>query len=42
MNNIEQAEQLNARLTGRTAEEILKQAIEIFGSKITFATSLGA
>ena len=42
MNNIEQAEQLNARLTGRTAEEILKQAIEIFGRKITFATSLGA
>ena len=42
MNNIEQAEQLNARLTGLTAEEILKQVIEIFGSKITFATSLGA
>ena len=42
MNNIEQAELLNARLTGLTAEEILKQVIEIFGSKITFATSLGA
>ena len=42
MNNIEQAEQLNARLTGLTAEEILKQVIGIFGSKITFATSLGA
>ncbi|HNW54177.1 MAG TPA: phosphoadenosine phosphosulfate reductase family protein, partial [Bacteroidales bacterium] len=42
MNNIEQAEQLNARLTGLTAEEILKQSIDIFGSKITFATSLGA
>ncbi len=42
MNNIEQAEQLNAWLTGLTAEEILKQVIGIFGSKITFATSLGA
>jgi len=42
MNNIEQAEMLNTQLTGLTAEEILKKAIDVYGRKITFATSLGA
>jgi len=42
MNNIEQAEMLNTQLTGLTAEGILKKAIDVYGRKITFATSLGA
>jgi phosphoadenosine phosphosulfate reductase len=42
MNNIEQAEMLNTQLTGLTAEQILKKAIDVYGRKITFATSLGA
>ena len=42
MNNIEQAELLNAQFTGLTAGEIIEKALGLFGNKITFATSLGA
>lgn len=42
MNNIEQAELLNAQFTGLSAGEIIEKALGLFGNKITFATSLGA
>lgn len=35
-------ESLNRQWTGLSAEEILKNALLVFGNKITFATSLGA
>ena len=42
MNNIEQAELLNAQFTGLSSGEIIEKALGLFGNKITFATSLGA
>ncbi|MFZ4547628.1 MAG: phosphoadenylyl-sulfate reductase [Bacteroidales bacterium] len=35
-------EQLNKEWEGKPANEILEQAIHLFGDKVTFATSLGA
>ncbi len=42
MNPIENIESLNQQWAGLSAEEILRNALSIFGNKITFATSLGA
>jgi len=42
MNPTHDIELLNTQWTGLKAEEILGKAIALFGSKITFATSLGA
>ena len=42
MNTTQNIDLLNEKWTKLTAEEILKEALELFGDKITFATSLGA
>ena len=42
MNKQQIIDQLNRELEGTTANEILVQAIRLFGNKVTFATSLGA
>jgi phosphoadenosine phosphosulfate reductase len=42
MNPTQNIELLNEQWAGLTAEEILGKALELFGSKITFASSLGA
>jgi phosphoadenosine phosphosulfate reductase len=42
MNATQNIESLNQQWAGLSAEEIVKNALDIFGSKITFATSLGA
>ena len=42
MNSKYNIDQLNTKWKGLEAEEILKNALELFGDKLTFATSLGA
>ena len=42
MNESHNIDQLNERWNGLTALEILEKAIELFGNKVTFASSLGA
>ena len=42
MNPTQNIESLNQQWAGLSAEEILKNALLLFGNKITFATSLGA
>jgi len=42
MNPTQNIESLNQQWTGLSAKEILKNALLLFGNKITFATSLGA
>ena len=42
MNTTQNIDLLNEKWTKLTAEEILKEALELFGDKITFATSMGA
>lgn len=42
MNPTQNIESLNQQWAGLNAEEILKNALLLFGNKITFATSLGA
>lgn len=42
MNPTENIESLNQQWAGLSAEEILRNALALFGKKITFATSLGA
>ncbi len=42
MNPTSTIESLNQQWAGLSAEEILKNALALFGNKITFATSLGA
>lgn len=42
MNPTQNIDTLNQQWTGLPAEEVLKNALALFGNKITFATSLGA
>jgi len=42
MNPTLNIESLNQQWAGRSADEILRNALSLFGNKITFATSLGA
>jgi len=42
MNLVQNIESLNHLWTGLSAEEIIGKALELFGNKIVFATSLGA
>lgn len=42
MNSTQNIELLNEQWAGLTAKEILAKALQLFGSKITFASSLGA
>lgn len=42
MDQIQLIETLNGQWAGLTANEIIEKALERFGSKLTFATSLGA
>jgi phosphoadenosine phosphosulfate reductase len=42
MNSTYNIDQLNELWSGLTAEEILTKVLELFGNKVTFATSMGA
>jgi len=42
MNPTQKIDLLNEQFTGLSAQEIIEKALALFGSKITFATSLGA
>lgn len=42
MNSTQNIDLLNEQWAGLSAQEILTKALELFGNKITFATSLGA
>jgi len=42
MNPTQNIDLLNEKWSGISAEEILKRALDLFGDKITFSTSLGA